>query len=98
MDEINEELNLGVNDEYDDDGIDDSKSKLGMGVCTGVCTSNLGVGNGPTVDEEAEKGKVEVPWELNFDFGEAPYWCNGTIATDVESYMLSVIATFSNMD
>ena len=35
---------------------------------------------------------------IRFDFGDAPYWSNGTIATDVESYMLSVIATFSNTD
>ena len=32
------------------------------------------------------------------DFGDVPYWNNGTIATDAESYMLSVITTYSTMD
>ena len=33
---------------------------------------------------------VNVPYnELASDFGDAPYWNNGTIATNGESYMLS---------
>ena len=98
MEEINEELNSGVEDGYDDNGIDNSKSKSGMGICTSVNTSNSGVGIVPIIDEEAEEDKVEVPRELDSNFGDAPCWSNGTIANDVESYMLSVIATFSNMD
>ena len=69
-----------------------------MGLCTGVNTSNSGVGIVPTINEEVDEDKVEVPRKLDSDLGDAPYWSNGTIATDVESYMLSVIATFSNID
>ena len=53
---------------------------------------------GPTIDEEGDEDKVKVPCELDSDFGNAPYWSNGTILTDMNSYMLSIIATFSNMD
>ena len=87
-----------MGDDQDDDDIDDSKSKSGVGVCAGVSTSNSGVGKGPTTDEEADKDKVEVPQELDSDFGDASYWSNGTISPDMDSYMLSVIAMFSNMD
>ena len=69
-----------------------------MGICAGVNTSNSGVEIVPTIDEEAEEDKIEVPQELDSDFGDTPYWSNGTIATNVESYMLSAIATFSSMD
>ena len=48
--------------------------------------------------DEADKNKVDVPQGLDSDFGVAPYWSNGTIATNAKFYLLSVIATFSNMD
>ena len=97
LEEIDEQSNSGVEDRFDDNDIDGSRSKLGVGVYTNVNTSNPGVGIVLTIDEEAEGDKVEVPWGLDSNFGKAPYWRNGTIGTDTESYILSVIATFSNM-
>ena len=97
LEEVDEELNSGMEDRYDDNDIDNSKSKSGVGVCGGVSTSNSGVGIVPTINEEADEDKVEVPCEFDSNFGDAPYWNNGTTATNVESYILSVIATFSNM-
>ena len=55
----------------------------------------------PGVNDDAAsvEAGVNVPFnELASDFGDAPYWNNGTITSDGVSYMLSVIATFSNMD
>ena len=87
-----------MEDGYDGDDIDNSKSKSGVGVCTNINTLNSGVGKGPTINEDTEEGKFEMPQGLDLDFGDAPYWSNGIIAKNVESYMLSVIATFSNMN
>ena len=74
-----------MGDDYDDDDIDNSKSKSGMDICASVNISNSGVGIVPTIDEEAEEDKVEVPWELDSNFGDALYWSNRTTASDVES-------------
>ena len=85
LDEVNKVSNSGVGDEEDDDDdIDNGTSKSGMGVCAGVNTLNSVVGKEPTTNEDADKNKVEVPRGLDSDyFGDAPYWSNGTIATDV---------------
>ena len=84
-------------DKYDDNDIDNSKQKSGVGISAGINTSNSGVGIVPTIDKEAEERKVELPWELDSNFGDALYWNNGTTANDVESYMLSVIATMDGL-
>ena len=68
-----------------------------MGVCANVNTQNLKVGKGPTINENATKNKVDVPQGLDSDLGDTQYWSNGTIANDEESYMLSVVAIYSNM-
>ena len=97
LEEINEQSNSGVEDGFDNNDIDISRSKSGVGVCANVDTSNSGVGIVPTIDENVEEDKIEVSWGFDSNFGEAPYWRDGTIVTDIEN-MLSVIATFSNMD
>ena len=71
VEEINEESNSGVTDEDDYEGIDNSKSKSGGGVCAGVNTSISGVGNGPTINKDADEDKVEVTRELCLDFWKA---------------------------
>ena len=98
LDETDEESNSGVDDEDDCDNIDNSTSKSGVRVCASVNTLDSGVGKGPIINEDAGEDKVEVPWDSNLDFGEVLYWSNGTIVTDVESYMFSAIVKFSNMD
>ena len=87
-----------MEDELDDNDTNVNRSKSGVGVCANINTSNPGVGIVPTIDEEAEQNEVKVPQGLDSNFDEAPYWRNETIETDLESYMLSVNATFRNMD
>ena len=65
------------------------------GVCADINTLNSGVGKEFTTNENTDVNTVDVPQELESDFGDAPYWTNGT---NLESYMLSVISTYSNMD
>lgn len=43
------------------------------GVCANVNTPNSGVGIVPTIDKKAEEDKIEIPQELDSNFGEAPY-------------------------
>ena len=63
-----------MEDEFDDNNIDVSRSKSGVGICANVNTSNSGVGIVPTFDEEVEEYKIEVPWGLDSNFGEVPSW------------------------
>ena len=73
MKEISKELNSGVEDEYDNNDIDDSKPKLGVGIYAGVKTSHSGVGIVLTIEEEVEENKIEIPRELDSYFEDAPY-------------------------
>ena len=86
----------GVGEEGDDYNKDDnSTSNSGVRVPVSYDTSNSEVNDKSTLGEEG----VNVPfYGLDSDFGDAPYWNNGTIITNSESYILSVIATFSNVD
>ena len=69
-----------------------------MGVPVDDSTSNYYLG----VDDESVNGEstgANVPfYRLDLDFEDASYWNNGTVVTSTELYMLSVIATYSNMD
>ena len=61
--------------------------------------NNNGIDDDDVDNATPVEAGVNVPYnKLSSDFGDAPYWNNGTIATDGESYMLSAIATYSNMD
>ena len=97
------------NDNYDD--TDNTKPISGVGVLVKDGTSNSGVNEGDAQSdffqpsnsgvsgESNEDTGVNVPfYGLDSDFGDAPYWNNGTITTDNKSCMLSVIATYSNID
>ena len=82
-----------------DDNYNDSNnitSKSEMGVPVNASTSNSGVGNKSA--NGMETGANAPFYGLDLDFGDALYWNNGTIAADTEAYMLSAIATYSNMD
>ena len=69
-----------------------------LGICANVNISNSGVGMESTTNKNADVNRVDEPQKLDSDFGDVPYWSNITIATDVESYMPSIIATYGNMD
>ena len=85
VDEVNDtQSNSGVCDEDDNDYNDYSTKKSGVGVYTDVNTSDSGAGMEPTTNNNADVNRVDVPRELYSDFGDAPYWSNGTIVTDVE--------------
>ena len=80
----NDTPNSGVNDDDDKPASDNDTPNSGVSTDDGSASGEEG---------------VNIPvYGLDSDFGVAPYWNNGTITSDGESYMLSVIATFSNMD
>ena len=81
-------------DNYDDN--DNSMSKSGVGVPVNDNTLNAEV-DGKSVIGENTGAKVPF-YRLDSDFGDVPYWNNGTIATSAELYMLSIIVKYSNMD
>ena len=45
----------------------------GVGVCANVKTSNSGVGIESITNEDADVNRVDVPQELDSDFGDTPY-------------------------
>ena len=69
LEEIDEQMNSGVEEECDDNDIDISRSKSGVGVCTNVNTSKSGVVIVQIIDEKAEEDKIEVPLGLDSNFG-----------------------------
>ena len=93
-------LHSGEEDDNDDDynDSDNSTSKSGVGSLVDDSTLNSGVGR----DDESVNGTedvIRVPlYGIDSNFGDTPYWNNGTVATDAELYMLSVITTYNNIE
>lgn len=64
-----------------------------MAKTTTYCIQEWGAEKKETSTDEAD-----TPHKLGSDFRNAPYWNNRTIAAEAECYMLSVSATYSNID
>ena len=75
-----------------------SRQSQEWGVCANNSTLYSRIGMASTTNDDVDVNRVVIPRELDSDFGDLPHWSNGTIATNIEFYMLNVIAMYSNMD